>query len=248
MDQIGAMIGSIIVAAVLAWKGSYEYGFAVLDVPALLALAVLAVARINYPQPHDLEPSFRAREASRLRSTFWFYLIAVAFIALGFADYSLAPFHMKTEGIVADKWIPLIYGGAMGVDALNALAFGRLYDKKGFPVLLVMIAASEKSALVVSQKIVGQAADALLHQPVDHPLSIFLGVCISGQELDHQVQTLSRALSPDADGFVARVADTVAERVFDHVSELHSHSSAMRVCSVRSSASIRSNRSLFPAL
>lgn len=149
MDQIGAMIGPIIVAAVLAWKGSYEYGFAVLAVPALLALAVLAVARINYPQPHDLEPSFRAREASGLRSTFWFYLIAVACIALGFADYPLAAFHMKTEGIVADKWIPLIYAGAMGVDALSALAFGRLYDKKGFPVLLVMIAASAWSAPLV---------------------------------------------------------------------------------------------------
>jgi MFS family permease len=149
MDQIGAMIGPIIVAAVLAWKDSYEYGFAVLAVPALLALAVLAVARINYPQPHDLEPSFRAREASGLRSTFWFYLIAVACIALGFADYPLAAFHMKTEGIVADKWIPLIYAGAMGVDALSALAFGRLYDKRGFPVLLVMIAASAWSAPLV---------------------------------------------------------------------------------------------------
>jgi len=149
MDQIGAMIGPIIVAAVLAWKGSYEYGFAVLAVPALLALAVLAVARISYPQPHDLEPSFRAPEASDLRSTFWFYLMAVAFIALGFADYPLVAFHMKTEGIVADKWIPLIYAGAMGVDALSALAFGRLYDKKGVPVLLVMIAASAWSAPLV---------------------------------------------------------------------------------------------------
>jgi len=149
MDQIGAMIGPIIVAAVLAWKGSYEYGFAVLAVPALLALAVLAVARLNYPQPHDLEPSFRVREASGLRWTFWFYLIAVACIALGFADYPLAAFHMKTEGIVADKWIPLIYAGAMGVDALSALTFGRLYDSKGFPVLFVMIAVSAWSAPLV---------------------------------------------------------------------------------------------------
>jgi len=56
---------------------------------------------------------------------------------------------MKTEAIVADKWIPLIYAGAMGVDALSALAFGRLYDKKGFPVLFVMIAASAWSAPLV---------------------------------------------------------------------------------------------------
>ncbi len=149
MDQIGAIIGPIIVAAVLAWKGSYKFGFAVLTVPALLALAVLAVARISYPQPHDLEPSSHAPEASGLRSTFWFYLMAVACIALGFVDYPLAAFHMKTQAIVADKWIPLIYAGAMGVDALSALAFGRLYDKKGLPVLLVIIAASAWSAPLV---------------------------------------------------------------------------------------------------
>lgn len=149
MDQIGAMIGPIIVTAVLAWKGSYEYGFAVLAVPALLALAVLAVARISYPHPHALEPSFHLGNGIGLRSTFWLYLAAVACIALGFADYPLAAFHMKTRGIVADKWIPLIYAGAMGVDALSALIFGRLYDKKGFPILLAMIAASAWSAPLV---------------------------------------------------------------------------------------------------
>jgi len=149
MDQIGALIGPMIVAAVLAWKGSYEAGFAVLAVPALLALAVLAFARIIYPQPLDLEPSFRGLEASGLSSTFWFYLMAVACIAFGFADYPLAAFHMKTEGIMADKWIPLIYAGAMGVDALSALALGRMYDKKGVPVLLLVIAASAWSAPLV---------------------------------------------------------------------------------------------------
>jgi MFS family permease len=149
MDQIGAMIGPLIVAAVLAWKGSYQYGFAVLAVPALLALAVLVIARITYPQPQDLEPSFRVGEAGTLRSTFWLYLVAVACIAVGFADYPLAAFHMKTTNIVADKWIPLIYAGAMGVDALSALVLGRLYDRKGMAVLLVTVGLSALSAPLI---------------------------------------------------------------------------------------------------
>jgi len=149
MDQVGAMIGPMIVAAVLACKGSYRYGFAVLAVPAALALAVLAVARITYPQPHDLEPSFHAGETIGLRSTFWLYLAAVACIAIGFADYPLVAFHMKTAGIMADKWIPLIYAGAMGVDALSALLFGRLYDRKGLPILLGIVAISAWSAPLV---------------------------------------------------------------------------------------------------
>jgi len=149
MDQVGAMIGPVIVAAVLAWKGSYQYGFAVLAVPALLALAVLTVARITYPQPHDLEPSFQTDEVRSLRSTFWLYLAAVAPIAVGFADYPLAAFHMKAAKVVADKWIPLIYAGAMGVDALSALVFGRLYDRKGFSILLATVAVSAWSAPLI---------------------------------------------------------------------------------------------------
>lgn len=149
MDQVGAMIGPIIVAAVLAWKGSYAYGFAVLTVPALLALAVLFVTRFTYPQPHTLEPSFQSDQAGMFRSAFWLYLAAVACIAIGFADYPLAAFHMKTAGVLADKWIPLLYAGAMGVDALSALVFGRLYDRKGLPTLLGIVAVSAWSAPLV---------------------------------------------------------------------------------------------------
>jgi hypothetical protein len=35
-------------------------------------------------------------------------------MALGFADFPLAAFHMKSTELVADKWILLIYVWAMG--------------------------------------------------------------------------------------------------------------------------------------
>ncbi len=149
MDQVGAIIGPMIVAGVLAWKGSYHYGFAVLIIPALLALAVLVVARVTYPDPRALEPAFKPGEAGRLRPVFWLYLASAAFIALGFADFPLAAFHMKTAGILADKWIPLLYAGAMGVDALSALLLGRLYDRKGMSVLFFAVGATALSAPLV---------------------------------------------------------------------------------------------------
>jgi len=80
---------------------------------------------------------------------FWLYLAVVGCIALGFADYPLAAFHMKRTGIVGDSWIPLLYSGAMGVDALSALIFGRLFDRRGFKVLLVVVASSAWSAPLV---------------------------------------------------------------------------------------------------
>ena len=149
MDQVGAIIGPAIVAGVLAWKGSYRYGFAVLVIPALLALAVLFAARITYPNPRSLEPAFDMGRAERLRPVFWLYLASIAFIALGFADFPLAAFHMKTAGILADKWIPLLYAGAMGVDALSALLLGHLYDMKGMIVIVLAVCATALSAPLV---------------------------------------------------------------------------------------------------
>lgn len=149
MDQIGAMIGPVIVAGVLAWKDSYQYGFAVLIIPALLALTVLAIARVAYPNPGRLEPSFPRQANDRLGPIFWLYLTAIACIAFGFADFPLAAFHMKTTAVVADKWIPLIYAGAMGVDAISALILGRLYDKIGLKVLMGVVLLSAWSAPLI---------------------------------------------------------------------------------------------------
>ncbi|HSC35196.1 MAG TPA: MFS transporter [Thermodesulfobacteriota bacterium] len=149
MDQVGAIIGPAIVTGVLAWKGSYAYGFGVLIIPAVLALAVLVAARVIYPHPRSLEPAFDTAQAGRLRPVFWLYLASIAFVALGFADFPLAAFHMKTTGILADKWIPLLYAGAMGVDALSALVLGRLYDRKGMSVLFFAVFLTALSAPLV---------------------------------------------------------------------------------------------------
>lgn len=148
MDQTGAIIGPAIVAGVLAWKGSYTYGFAVLAVPALIALAVLVLARIIYPDPGSFEPSPGA-PSEKKNTVFALYMASAALMALGFADFPLASFHIKTAGILSDEWIPLLYSGAMGVDAVSALLLGRLYDRKGLIVLVFAVCATALSAPLV---------------------------------------------------------------------------------------------------
>jgi MFS family permease len=154
MDQIGAITGPMIVMIVLAMKGSYNHAFAALAVPALLALTVLAAARIIYPHPHTLEstesdkesttasPGGVPRRKSGFASPFWLYVVAIGLVAAGFIDYPLAAFHMKKLAMVRDPYIPLVYAGAMAVDALTALVLGRLYDKKGLPVLIAAVLVS----------------------------------------------------------------------------------------------------------
>jgi MFS family permease len=136
MDQIGAMLGPLIVAVVLVLRGSYEAGFAVLLLPALLALAVLAAARWLYPRPQELEPSTTKIETRGLPRVFWLYLLGVAFLAAGFADFPLIAFHFEQAASVPSNWIPIFYAIAMGIDALAALIFGRLFDLAGLSVLL----------------------------------------------------------------------------------------------------------------
>jgi len=142
MDQIGAMVGPIIVMLVLAINGSYRFAFAVLAIPAVLAITVLIIARINFPHPHKLEKGTENHRDGKLPRVFWLYLAAVGCMAAGFADYPLIAFHIKSHMLFDDKWIPLLYGCAMGIDALAALVFGRWYDKKGILALAAAIAVS----------------------------------------------------------------------------------------------------------
>ncbi len=147
MDQIGAMLGPIIVMVVLAINGSYRFAFAILAAPALLALIVLIVARLNFPHPHKLETTPETSDGNKFPPVFWLYLAAVAFIAAGFADYALIAFHIKSRDLLGDQYIPLLYAGAMGIDALAALLFGRWFDKKGVLALAAAVVISCTFAL-----------------------------------------------------------------------------------------------------
>jgi len=146
MDQIGAMIGPIIVMAILTINGSYRFTFATLAIPGILSITVLIIARMNFPQPHKLETETEKHRDGKLPTIFWLYLVSVGFVAAGFTDYPLIAFHIKSHLLLDDKWIPLLYACAMGIDALAALVFGRLYDKKGVLALIMSIVISSTFA------------------------------------------------------------------------------------------------------
>jgi hypothetical protein len=90
MDQIGAVTGPLIVAAVLYFRGSYREGFAVLLLPAILAMVVIAVAARLYPHPQHLEVSAPKLETAGLRRPYWLYVAAVG-LGAGYADFPSSP-------------------------------------------------------------------------------------------------------------------------------------------------------------
>ena len=137
LDQVGAMLGPLIVVTVLYFRGSYQTSFAVLIVPAVLTLSVLVAARMLYPRPRDLEISVAELDTKGFPRVFWLYLAAAALVAAGYADFPLIAYHFHTQATVPEVWVPILYAIAMGVDALAALLFGRLFDRRGIPILIV---------------------------------------------------------------------------------------------------------------
>ncbi|MFH1680469.1 MAG: MFS transporter [Candidatus Eisenbacteria bacterium] len=147
MDQIGAMAGPLLVTLVFAMRGSYRGAYAVLLGPAILALLVLAVGRRTYPHPSKLEKPSIEPAAAGFPRVFWLYLASIALVAAAFADFPLIAFHLKSKAVLADRWIPLLYAFAMGVDAIAALLFGRWFDRKGMLALMAAVAVSSLFAL-----------------------------------------------------------------------------------------------------
>ena len=88
MDQVGAIAGPLILSAVLAYDYGYREAFGILVVPALLSISVLLAARYLFPRPRDLDLAPEALEAKGLPPVFWVYMLAIAFIAAGYADYA----------------------------------------------------------------------------------------------------------------------------------------------------------------
>jgi MFS family permease len=144
LDQIGAFLGPLLVTVVLFVRGGDEVGlggyhqaFAVLFVPALLAITVLLVARFLFPHPRDLESKTPQIGASGLTRRYWLFVVAAGFLALGFADFALMAFHFRSTDLVADRVIPILFATGMGVDAAAALIMGRLFDRRPFATLVV---------------------------------------------------------------------------------------------------------------
>lgn len=145
MDQIGAVLGPLLVATAIGVLGAsekYRAAFRILLIPALLALAVLGLARILYAKPRSLEVQTAATSMKGFPRKFRTYIVATALLAAGYADFPLIAFHLKKSTLMPDSWIPLLYAAAMAIDAVAALVFGRLYDRVKMKSLIASIGLS----------------------------------------------------------------------------------------------------------
>lgn len=176
MDQVGALVGPLLVAGVLTLTGG-DYGPAlgVLALPGLAVLGVLFRLRARVPDPGAYEreavaagpaPRQRAGDA-RVPRAFWWYAAFTAATTTGLATFGVLSFHLVQRHLLSAVWVPVLYAAAMAVDAVAALATGWLYDRHGpgvlvaLPVLtagVVMLAFTDTVWIAVAGSLVWGAA------------------------------------------------------------------------------------------
>ncbi|HME09670.1 MAG TPA: MFS transporter [Bryobacteraceae bacterium] len=147
MDQLGAFTGPLLVAYVLKESHLYPRAYGVLAIPAVLGITTLLTARFFYPDPSRFEEKNVEAGSSQagFGRTFWLYVVAAGFIAAGIVDFPLIAYHFVQAHITTVAEAPVFYSAAMGVEALAALVFGRLFDRLGVISLLagvLLLAAS----------------------------------------------------------------------------------------------------------
>ncbi|KRF38074.1 MFS transporter [Terrabacter sp. Soil810] len=164
LDQVGAFAGPLLVAGVIAATGAIWPSMAVLAIPGTAAMLLLAVIRSHVPDPsvYDVDAPesastsstpvavavpggdparrglrgwFAEAVGSGLPREFFGYALAAGLMTGGLVTFGIIGYHLTVEGLVPVATVPVVYAGAMGVEALAALGVGLVYDRHGGAVL-----------------------------------------------------------------------------------------------------------------
>jgi len=148
LDQVGAFAGPLLVAGLAAVTGHLWAGFAILAIPGLATIILLALLRqgTNLDQPTPVGTARlrgtveeHAREsAGPLPRSFWAFSFSCACSTLGLMTFGVMSVHLVRADLVTAPWVPVVYAGAMAVQAVAALASGFAYDSIGPRVLYAL--------------------------------------------------------------------------------------------------------------
>lgn len=97
----------------------------------------LLKARRKFPHPELFEQDTEIDMKYKTRKRFLLYILAIGCFALGFVDFPLITMHVARLQIIPADTLPLLYAGAMLVDAFAALLFGWLFDRIHFLALII---------------------------------------------------------------------------------------------------------------
>ena len=139
LDQLGAFLGPLAVAAILAARHDYRLAFLWLGAPGAAVLFLVLAARVSFPQAQNIASENEEAADGSYPAIFWWYAAASALVAFGFTDYALIAFHFAKTHAVTAAAIPVIYAFAMLAGGAGSLLFGKLFDRFGLAVLVPAI-------------------------------------------------------------------------------------------------------------
>jgi MFS family permease len=139
MDQTGAVIGPLLMVAAVARSHRFGPPFLWLAFPAVGTLLALLMARVLNP---DRVQPVKTQTNQKLPRVFWMYVGAAGLLACGMVDFPLLAYHFQAAKISTAVEVPLLYAGAMAVNGLTALLFGKLFDRFGLNTLVFGILIS----------------------------------------------------------------------------------------------------------
>lgn len=166
LDQIGAFLGPVFLYLVMLFKTKgttfeiYRTAFVFLAIPGLITILLLFVTKGEFPNPESFEPETKKEETFVMKKSFIYYIFGISLFAFGFMDYALVIMHISKNLVglggnyenfkfISQETLPLLYAGAMLVDALAALVFGHIYDKKGVRALVISTIISAPFSLFI---------------------------------------------------------------------------------------------------
>jgi MFS family permease len=153
IDQIGAVLGPLLFAAVLFFSSNnYQAAYGMLLIPFVLMMIVVFYTYRKVGKSIEVEVQNVKQEKARLTRNFWFYCITVFLNTLGLIPVALILFKGSTIlQPLGDAWVvPLLYVVVQAVDAPMALVSGHLFDKIGLKILALPLALSVFPTLFVS--------------------------------------------------------------------------------------------------
>ncbi len=166
LDQIGAFLGPVLLYLVMLFQTEgtafqvYAGCFAVLAIPGTITILLLLITKHKFPNPEQFEPAPKEYIPFTMKKEFILYIAGISLFAFGFVDYSVIVMHVSKcyagiAGGLAEtsllnvETIPLLYAGAMLVDAVAALIFGLMYDKRGVKALVWSTVLSAPFAIFI---------------------------------------------------------------------------------------------------
>jgi len=154
LDQIGAIIGPLIIGLLVSSAIDFTNIFGVLFIPFLILLFALGYAYRKIENLPIMEESRKnARRTGikreRLNKKFYIYSFAVFVNSMGFINILLV---ISEAGHILPEYVwfgPIIYVVIMGVDALAAYPSGYFYDKIGIKFLIIPFIFTALASIMV---------------------------------------------------------------------------------------------------